>query len=102
MCLGVVTLLFAGTARAGETSDHVRIPLTPYVAPTVTEVVVEPGDHLWKISAGRLQVVLGREASNSEISPYWRTVIEENRAGLRSGDPDLIYPGEVIALPPAG
>jgi nucleoid-associated protein YgaU len=35
-----------------------------------------------------------------EISPYWRVVIETNREGLRSGDPDLIYPGETVVLPP--
>jgi nucleoid-associated protein YgaU len=27
-------------------------------------------------------------------------VIEANRDRLRSGDPDLIYPGEEIILPP--
>jgi hypothetical protein len=27
-------------------------------------------------------------------------VIKENRGRLRSGDPDLIYPGEVVLLPP--
>jgi nucleoid-associated protein YgaU len=26
-------------------------------------------------------------------------VIEANRANLRSGNPDLIFPGEVITLP---
>jgi hypothetical protein len=26
-------------------------------------------------------------------------VVEANQGGLRSGDPDLIYPGEVVELP---
>jgi nucleoid-associated protein YgaU len=29
-------------------------------------------------------------------------VIETNRASLTSGDPDLIFPGEVIRLPEVG
>lgn len=77
----------------------VRIPIT--VADHPLSVVVKPGDHLWKISATHLRGVLGREAADAEIWPYWRTVIEANEDRLRSGDPDLIYPGEVIELPGA-
>ena len=68
----------------------------------VETVIVELGDHLWKISEEHLAGVLGRSAEDAEIDPYWRTVIEANRNGLRSGDPDLIYPGEVVKLPPTG
>lgn len=65
-------------------------------------VVVEPGDHLWKISEHHLDAVLGRAAEPAEIDPYWRSVIELNRDHIQSGDPDLIYPGEVISLPASG
>ncbi len=65
-------------------------------------VVVQPGDHLWKISATHLEGILDRPAEPAEIDPYWRFVIETNRAALSSGDPDLIYPGEVIELPQVG
>jgi len=65
-------------------------------------VVVQPGDHLWKISATHLEGILDRPAEPEEIDPYWRVVIEANRALLTSGDPDLIYPGEVIELPQVG
>ena len=65
-------------------------------------VVVQPGDHLWKISATHLEGILDRPAEPAEIDPYWRFVIETNRASLSSGDPDLIYPGEVIELPQVG
>ncbi len=34
------------------------------------------------------------------MANYWVVVIEANRSRVRSGDPDLIYPGEVIVLPP--
>ena len=62
-------------------------------------MVVQSGDHLWKISATHLADTFGREPVSAEMAPYWVDVIEENRATLRSGDPDLIYPGEVVELP---
>lgn len=70
--------------------------------PGDTSVVVEPGDHLWKISEEHLAGVLGRHAEDAEVDPYWRSVIETNRDLLASGDPDLIYPGETVTLPPTG
>jgi nucleoid-associated protein YgaU len=65
-----------------------------------TTVVVVPGDHLWKISQARLDNLLGRMATSEEVAPYWREVIEVNRGRLLSSDPDLIYPGEVVLVPP--
>ena len=70
------------------------MPMTP--SPPVDKVVtVEPGDHIWKISAKHLSDI----GSESRVAPYWRRVIKQNLHNLRSGDPDLIYPGEVISLP---
>ena len=68
-------------------------------SPPDGSVVVKPGDHLWKISQSRLEASLERPAQPGEILPYWLAVIETNRDRLASGDPDLIYPGEVITLP---
>jgi nucleoid-associated protein YgaU len=65
-------------------------------------VVVEDGDHLWKISQAHLDQVLGKPATADEVDPYWRSLIEANRDRLVSGDPNLIYPGEVVVLPPTG
>jgi nucleoid-associated protein YgaU len=45
---------------------------------------------------------LGRTAGPDEVAGFWRSVIEANRELIRSGDPDLIYPGEVVVLPPSG
>jgi nucleoid-associated protein YgaU len=42
---------------------------------------------------------MGREPSDSEVAPYWVSVVEANRNSIRSGNPDLIYPGEVVLLP---
>lgn len=63
------------------------------------EVVVTEGDHLWALAERRVSEVLGRPAADHEIAPYWREVISSNPE-LRSGNPDVIYPGEVIVLPP--
>lgn len=65
-------------------------------------VVVEKGDHLWSISASHLEDRLTHAPSAAEITPYWREVIEANTDRLRSGDPDLIFPGETVVLPESG
>ena len=86
-------------AQPGRERNHLPIVVAPTGSTTVT---VERGDHLWKLSEARLFEVLGREPEDSEVSPYWRTVIKTNGDSLRSGDPNLIYPGEEVMLPAAG
>jgi hypothetical protein len=64
--------------------------------------VVE-GDNLWTIARDHLAGVTRRRAgdlSEREIARYWLDVVDANRASLRSGDPDVIFPGETIKLPP--
>jgi nucleoid-associated protein YgaU len=63
---------------------------------------VQQGDSLWTIARDHLAEVRGRRAaalSDREVAAYWVTVVGANSGGLRSGDPDLIYPGEVVELP---
>ena len=65
-------------------------------------VVVAPGDNLWDLSAAALARATGRERvdlGDDEIATYWSVVCDANRATVRSGDVNLIYPGEVIVLP---
>ena len=69
----------------------------PTVGPTT--VTVTRGDSLWSLSEARMSTHLGRRAGDTEIAPYWRAVVEENRGRLRSGHPDLIHPGEEVRLP---
>ena len=64
-----------------------------------TRVVVEPGDNQWKLAEERLQEALGRAVSDAEVAPYWRATVDANRDNIRSGDPDLIQPGETLDLP---
>jgi hypothetical protein len=69
--------------------------------PPVTTVTLGPGDHLWSVAARTLAAAWGRAPSEREVTPYWRLVVERNRALLPNpGDPDLVFPGEVVHLPP--
>lgn len=99
----VVGVLIGQLARAASPSSApVRLPIAASATTEMGSIVVAKGDHLWKISASHLRDVMGRDPANTEIGPYWRRVILENTSRLRSGDPDLIYPGEVVILPGYG
>jgi nucleoid-associated protein YgaU len=100
--VGLVGCMIANAMAFAGPVDQVRVPVTVIpgdqteTAPaTDSSVVVERGDHLWKISARHLSGV----APEDPIAPYWRQVITVNTPHLRSGDPDLIYPGEIVDLP---
>jgi hypothetical protein len=61
------------------------------------------GDNLWTIAREHLaglRIGGSGAPTNSEVAAYWLQVIKANQDTLRSGDPNLIYPGEKIALPP--
>jgi hypothetical protein len=69
-------------------------PAGPPPAPAAGAThTVTPGEHLWSIAAARV-------AGASDVAPYWLRVIELNRHRLRSGNPNLVYPGEILELPP--
>jgi hypothetical protein len=79
-------------------SEGVDSPTEPGEPPGT--VTVTRGDHLWSLSEQHLQRVWGRDdLEDHEVARYWVQVIDLNRARLRSGNPDLIYPGEVVLLP---
>ena len=69
----------------------------------VDTVVVAPGDNLWLLAARRLAHATGRDPASvpdAEVAPYWVRVCDVNRDRLASGDPNLVFPGEQVALPP--
>jgi hypothetical protein len=64
---------------------------------------VAEGETLWTIARDRLAKASGGgsgEPTDQELTEYWAKVVEANQGRLESGDPDLIYPGEKIILPP--
>ena len=102
-------------ARAGEEAsvgDEPASPTpplltpTPISTPTAAVVVgrsqnhtVVRGDNLWTIAANHIASTHAGGPAASEITEYWLKVIAANRDTLRSGDPNLIFPGEIVALP---
>jgi len=69
----------------------------PDATPTWTVVA---GDHLWSIAERTVAAMLGRTPTEGEVVPYWRSLIDANRATLADpGNPDLLYSGQVLTLP---
>jgi nucleoid-associated protein YgaU len=60
---------------------------------------VVAGDHLWDIAERTLAAAWERPPSPEELASYWRQLVAASIGRLASGDPDLIFPGEVIDLP---
>lgn len=67
--------------------------------PAPARWIVRPGDDLWSIAAATAGAgSRGRRVPERAVASYWLQVIEVNRGWLR--DPDLIFPGDVVTLPP--
>ncbi len=61
---------------------------------------VQPGDCFWTIADDVLHRSWGRAPTDAEIVPYWLRLVEANRAELADpGNADLIFPGQVFAVP---
>ena len=70
--------------------------------PVPTEHTVVAGEHLWGIAAAHLAALSGRAVATlraEEIAPYWTRLCMLNVEHLRSGNPNLVHPGEVVRLP---
>jgi len=86
---------------AGHDVEEPRVAMEPegsYSAPLTWQV--RPGDHLWSIAGEHLAIILDRPPTRDEHRNYWVEVVEAARPIIRSGDPNLIYPGEEIPMPP--
>lgn len=83
------------------TTTTAPAPAAPQpAAPVVRTWVLQPGDHLWSIAHHVVEEQLGRPPTESEVHPYWRTLVERNRQRLpHPQDPDLVYAGLEIELP---
>ena len=82
------------------TTPSASIASVPPVPPARhRSYVVRAGDNLWAIAKNEVARRGGATATDGQIARYWEDVVAANRATLRSGDPSLIFPGEVVALP---
>jgi hypothetical protein len=59
---------------------------------------VKGGDNLWDISTGVLSSSLGHPPTDQQVATYTTALIAANKSQL--ADPDLIYPGQSLVLPP--
>jgi hypothetical protein len=87
---------------AAAPPDDPPLPVPPVAAAT-DEVVIAPGDDLWQLAARRIAGSSGRsptDVPDHEVAPYWVRVCDANRSRLASGDPNLVFPGERVVLPP--
>jgi hypothetical protein len=86
------------------------VPVTPAPAPRAaapapapdTTHTVTAGEHLWSIAAATVAARTGRsvpDLSPADVAPFWVRLVERNRDHVRSGNPSLVYPGEVLELP---
>ncbi|HEX6597188.1 MAG TPA: hypothetical protein VF045_09645 [Acidimicrobiales bacterium] len=75
-----------------------RLPSQARTA-AVTWTVV-PGESFWSIAEDVLAQAWGRAPTDAEIVPYWRTLIDANRAELADrANEHLIFPGQIFAVP---
>jgi nucleoid-associated protein YgaU len=107
----IVTGVAMPTQALALTEDTtVVIPAGAFVGPAAHEeaappavggsmVTVQQGDNLWRIAERHLRST-DSKPSPREVATYWVEVVAANTPHLRSGNPDLIYPGETIELPP--
>jgi hypothetical protein len=87
-----------------EPGETIILPPVPARAEPAPEAdrnrhEVAEGQTLWTIARDQLARGSG-EPTNQEVTEYWAKVVEANQGRLESGDPDVIYPGEEINLPP--
>ncbi len=76
-------------------------PPNPEEAAGPMTVTVARGDSFWSIAIDHLSEVVGGPLSDGDVAPYWRRLVEANRSQLVVPDnPDLLYAGQLLELPP--
>lgn len=89
----------AGAAPAPAASP-VAAPIAPLPAAVTPTAVVQGGDSFWSIAEAQLQHP-GRVPTDREVAQYWERLVAANVAQLADPtNPDLLYPGQILELPP--
>ena len=97
----VITMTRLPDAASPGPSPPVAPPTVPAPPPPVATWAVRPGQSLWRIARDVESLRRGREASEREVSAYWRALIDANRDLLNDRrNPHLVFPGQVFRLPP--
>jgi len=89
---------------ASATTPSSTLPPAPLPAPATplqqATVVVQPGQSFWSIAESVLGQRLGRAPGAAELAGFWARLVAANYGRLVvAGDPNLIYPGQVLVLP---
>ena len=67
------------------------------------EHLVVAGESFWTIAERSVSERLGRPPTEVETAAHWRRLVDANRDRLVDHDnPDLIFPGQVLTVPPPG
>jgi hypothetical protein len=100
-----------GTLPSGASARRSRRPAT--AAPSQAKIeprvgrhragswLVRPGDNLWSIAEATLTDAWGHPPGLRDLAPYWWQVVQLNRPNLpEPADPNLLFPGDRVTLPP--
>ncbi len=90
--------------RIEATTDSVPAGTRLAVPGSANVHEVRTGESLWAIAAMHAPTPAGfsglsGEKPTEDVLVYWEAVVDANHERLASGNPDLIFPGEIIALP---
>jgi hypothetical protein len=89
----------------GDEAAPAPVAAPPAAAPppAPSNYTVVAGDSLWSIAAAQVAQRTAQTPASvtaAAVTPYWEAVCNANRSSLRSGDVNLIFPGDQIVLPP--
>ncbi|HWH35534.1 MAG TPA: hypothetical protein VNT56_09495 [Acidimicrobiales bacterium] len=93
----------------GPTGEPPAVPTSQGTGTAGAGWEVRAGDHLWSLAERALGQAAGAgdatgpPPGEAEVARYWLRLIEANTDRLADPtNPDLIFPGQVLVLPPVG